>query len=446
MSRSVPDPIQWHEGLLLTPQHFQQQALRVDTLLQDLPGRYWPFYWGLRASTFEFDTTDFTIGILNVRRLEAVMPDGYFVVASAQDQLQLDLRPFAAALRQRPMLVYLAMPLRGDTPVANQRFVSYEGEACVDENTGDGAVVIPRLRPRLSLIATGEPPPSRYTSFPLIEVACEGQTFLATEFVPPTLAVPGGSPLGRVCAGVSEHLRRKAAKLAESAIVAPQGAFASESRSQLRALVGALPPLEALLHTDAAHPFTLYLELCRLAGEVSLLGDSLVPPVFAAYNHNDARRSFDEVSRFIHRSVNEGLPDTVKRFAFKDDDDMFALEADAAWSNAFAFDSRAKLVLGLRFEGREADAIEWGENCVIGSRSLIPSLLSRRVLGVPRAYAERVGELLPPRGVYLFELTPSPGEVLTVEDLVVFGGGASSARPEAIFLYVFEPVGEPEGV
>jgi len=209
MIRSIPDLIQWHEGLLLTPQHFQQLSSRLESLIQALPAWYVPFYWGVRA--FDYDPSDFTAGVLTVRTLDAVMPDGLHVSLPAdRADLQLDLRPLAPALRQGPMLVHLAMPIaNGQATSTLNRFASYESEPVADENTGEGSVAIPRLRPQLSLIAAAQPP-ARFTSFPLIEVRCEGETFLATSFVPPLLHVTSSSPLGRRCAEVSERLRAKA--------------------------------------------------------------------------------------------------------------------------------------------------------------------------------------------------------------------------------------------
>ena len=31
-AREIPEAIQWHEGMLLSPQHFQQMSLRQDML------------------------------------------------------------------------------------------------------------------------------------------------------------------------------------------------------------------------------------------------------------------------------------------------------------------------------------------------------------------------------------------------------------------------------
>ena len=47
-ARDIPDSIQWHEGLLLTPQHFQQLSLRQEALLQYVASTIAPFNWGVR--------------------------------------------------------------------------------------------------------------------------------------------------------------------------------------------------------------------------------------------------------------------------------------------------------------------------------------------------------------------------------------------------------------
>src|SRR5262245_3025628 len=383
MNRPIPDLIQWHEGLLLTPQHFQQLSSRFESLIQALPAWYVPFYWGVR--TLDYDPTDFTAGVLTVRNLDAVMPDGLHVtVGGDRQELQLDLRPLAPTLRHGATQVHLAMPLANGHPQSVQhRFSSYESEPVADETTGEGGVSIPRLRPQLSLIA-GAQPPARFTSFPLIEVRCEGETFLSTGFTPPSLHVTSSSGLGRKCAEVSEMLRTKAMELAERAILAPQSPFAGEARAQLHALVNALPSFEAVLRTEAAHPCALYVEACRLAGQVAILSRGLLPPVFPPYIHNDPRKSFDQVLQFIAQAVDEGVPDTVRRFAFEQDDEAFRLAADPAWTNAFSLGSFTRIVLAVRCDADADKVVTWGENCVIGGINAIASLLYRRVLGMKR--------------------------------------------------------------
>src|SRR5262249_10537073 len=150
--------------------------------------------------------------------------------------------------------------------------------------------------------------------------------------------------------------------------------FAAEARSQLLMLVSALPALEALLRTEAAHAFALYLELCRLAGHVAVLGRSMMPPVFPAYVHNDPLKSYEQVTQFILQSVDEGVADKVRRFSFLQDDEQFRLPADRAWGRAFEPGSRARIALAVRTEASDDQAVAWGENCVVGGRAAIPSL------------------------------------------------------------------------
>src|SRR5436190_1813629 len=46
-AREVPGAIQWHEGMLLAPQHFQWLSLRQETLLQYHASAISPFHWGV---------------------------------------------------------------------------------------------------------------------------------------------------------------------------------------------------------------------------------------------------------------------------------------------------------------------------------------------------------------------------------------------------------------
>ena len=75
----IPDAIQWIEGLLLTPQHFQQLSSRHEALVQYGTSMVAPFYWGIRR--FNHQPISLTPGKFQVLQLEAVMPDGLVVSA-----------------------------------------------------------------------------------------------------------------------------------------------------------------------------------------------------------------------------------------------------------------------------------------------------------------------------------------------------------------------------
>jgi len=103
-------------------------------------------------------------------------------------------------------------------------------------------------------------------------------------------------------------------------------------------------------------------------------------------------------------------------------------------------ESGCRLVLAVKSEAGEARAVEWGENCVIGGREAIGALLSRRILGLRRQAAPRVGDFVAPLGLFLFELTADAEDMRPGDDLLVLGSIAG-VRPEALYLYVLEPDG-----
>ena len=77
----ITDRIEWHEGMLLSPQHFQQFSARLDSLVawQSLASA--PFAWGVRK--LEFDQGLLSSGLVRVLELEAIMPDGTVLQYSA---------------------------------------------------------------------------------------------------------------------------------------------------------------------------------------------------------------------------------------------------------------------------------------------------------------------------------------------------------------------------
>ena len=73
-----PDRIQWHEGMLLSPQHFQLESARVDALIgwHTLTGA--PYSWGVKR--LKFDLSLLPSGMVRVLELEAILPDGTAVL------------------------------------------------------------------------------------------------------------------------------------------------------------------------------------------------------------------------------------------------------------------------------------------------------------------------------------------------------------------------------
>jgi type VI secretion system protein ImpJ len=111
-SPKITEAIDWHEGMLLAPQHFQQLALRQEALLHYHAAALAPFHWGVLR--LDIDAAALTQGLLRVGEMEAVLPDGLMVSQEIDDPrpLEIDLKPHAAALEGGAATVYLAVPAR----------------------------------------------------------------------------------------------------------------------------------------------------------------------------------------------------------------------------------------------------------------------------------------------------------------------------------------------
>ncbi|HEX8775470.1 MAG TPA: type VI secretion system baseplate subunit TssK [Pyrinomonadaceae bacterium] len=439
----IPESIQWHEGLLLTPQHFQQLALRHETLLQYSAAMIAPFYWGIRY--LEIDEASLIGGLVQIKQVEAVMPDGLVVSYRMGDDLQpVDLTKIPESRRQR-LKIHLAVVAslsRYQSKENKDRYKPFEGKEVSDALTGEGKVRIPRLIPQLELIA-GDKPSKRYVSFPLMEVEYVNDTYKQTDFIPPILNVtsrPQLGPqwaLGKDLGDIAEMVRKKAQELAghtESSTTGVAMRLDAETKSWIRGLTASLPSLEAMLKTELTHPYPVFLTLCSMAGHLAAMGPRLVPDE-PNYNHNDLRASFRPVKDFIEQAVVEGLTSAYEAYPFVYQEGVKVYERPfrAEWRNR-------RLILALRAQPGVSltDLVQWGKDCQIGSRRLLLSIKEKRIHGVERKHIEKDEELVSSRGVVLFLLKSDSEFIEPDEPLQIFNRGERShmARPVEIILHV----------
>jgi type VI secretion system protein ImpJ len=437
LADEIPQPIQWHEGMLLAPQHFQQNAARQEMLVQYASLITSPYCWGVRRMSL--DTKILASGNLRVLELEGLLPDGAIIDFNhdTDGELNIDLTPFADQMRATDMTVYVVLPVRTSNTVkgALPRYQAQDGPLLADQNTGDGEIRIPVLKPILSLLA-GEEPPAKYVNMPIARIRFEDEAFVLSDYVAPTMLVTLRSPLGQLCSQLASRLRQKAMFVSEQARSSSSIAEKSlllENKGRMQSLVSGLPPFEALLSTGTAHPLSLYLALCALSGHLAALGTSLLPPAFTPYDHRDLRATFQEVLNFSFRMMNEGIPETYDAWPFELKDRVFSLMFAPEWVTR-------RLVIGMRITTgvTEKEMIAWGDECLIGSESVVPSLRDKRIRGANREYVETDRELVPVRGVLLFTLRPEPeflkpGEILQIRNL---GERGRTFSPLEIVLYV----------
>ncbi|PXW97486.1 type VI secretion system protein ImpJ [Sphaerotilus hippei] len=433
-----PERIQWHEGMLLGPQHFQQLQARIDGLASWHLLAAAPLAWGLRH--LEIDTGLLATGVLRVLRLEAVMPDGSAVWHDAREaahgSLEIDLGPQRDALEAGALDIHLTLPWARSmrNPSVPSRFRAI-AELPVEDEVSDGEPAdLPRLRPQLGLAAGGLPP-SLWQSMRLCTVVKDNELIRLGDELPALQALDREHPLWRRAWALCGQLRGKAAYLARQTQL-PSSRLEDrlallEQRERLGALLAPLAPLEALLQAQAPAPLTLYLALCAALGPLATLRAGAMPLLPPAYEHARPRAAFEAVFAALEDALQAVSQEhRLQPFDFREG--LFVLALQPEWIGA-------RLVVGLRGQS-ERELTAWMDGAVIGSASAWTSLRERRVLGAARSRIEAAPELglQASNGYTLFAIEASAPLVQPGEPLLIANANESHAaqRPHEAMLFV----------
>lgn len=440
MSKPFPveDRIQWHEGMLLSPQHFQQTSARLDSLVAWHTLLAAPFSWGVRR--LRIDAGLLPAGIVRIQELEAIMPDGTSVSFQADNALhgalELKLAPFADALGNGALDFYLVLPLTKSMRDKGSpaRFRSVASPQVDDEVSEALPADVPRLLPNLSLVA-GEVPSGLYTFLRLGTVFKDNELIKLGVDLPALIEMPKEGELwDRVSAFVGQ-LRGKAAFVAKQTAV-PSSKTEDrlaylEQRERLRNLMTGLPQIEAVLRTPHLHPYALYLALCDLLGPLSMLKPGALPPVPPPYDHANPLLVLNPVLEALQDSLLE-ISQEYREHKFEYRHGAFEIGLLPEWLDK-------QLVVGLRGQP-EKDLVAWMSGAIVGSQSAYASLRERRVLGAPRSHIEVSQELgvRASSGYTLFSIQTSAALTLPGEPLIVSNSteSASAQRPQEMVLFV----------
>lgn len=415
--KDIPQAVCWHEGMLLSPQHFQQNHQYWEGQLTQVLAHLHPYFWGI--SELAIDHNDLLDGTITIRSLSAILPDGLLVNYSIKTDQPLVID--ASDVSHEAVMLYLTVPIQVDGSASErseiQRYSSRDGEAKKDENTGDNEMVITRISPKLSLQLTNTVG-KRYISLPLFRVfkPDEGSLQIDPSYSPPLLMIKAdnfrsesdsnlvGKALQLRVRALALNIRQKAKQIAG---VTDKGDSLGRNVNDrhhryIRAMVQELPSLELIADTEESTPYQLYSCLIRVAGSISELARNHIPPQFKKYLHIDSLPLIEEVMDYIKVQVSS-VNLHYSTFSFDHErNGIFSLMVDKEWNGR-------DLIVELRptkNNGRE-QITQWLKSCRIASANLHKDLSERRLLG---ARAETISSnesagIIPAQGNTLFKIT-----------------------------------------
>lgn len=440
-------PICWHEGMLLSPQHFQQNQQYWEGQIRQVVSLLSPSYWGV--SKLKIDRAALLEGEISILHLSAMMPDGLLIEYNVKSD-----RPLALLLDddQDTNTIQLAVPIQVPGSASErtqiQRYSSREDSPRMDENTGDNEIVMPRLHAKLSLQA-GDRISSRFISLPLLRIlkAPDGSFQLDPQYSPPLLSIGADDfraddetsirPLQQSCQALALAVRQKARLLAG---LSEDGEQLGRNITQrhhrwIRAMVQNLVCFEQLADISTTSPCDLYKSLISMVGPISELDPNNIPPRFTSYNHDNAWPGFQQVLDYIHQQIDR-VNLNYTSIAFEEDrEGVFTLNYDKLWQDK---DLLIELKVGQK--NNPQGVTSWFESCRIASSNLYRELQKQRTLGAKaiRIDSDEKSGIIPAPGNLLFRIKANkaylqPGTKLLITST---NNQLSNDCPAAIILHM----------
>jgi len=307
--------VAWSEGMLLRPQHFQQQDRFLYHVARLRHARLMPHGYGI--SDFAHDDQALGLGQVSLIRASGLFPDGMPFQFDQKDNLILEVPADA-----RDELVYLALPVEKQAgvnmaaPGGGQiaRYVLHEAPM-LDDSVGDGqeeTLGLAYLNPCLRL---GREDMSGYVAVPvarIIEVANEQEVKLDRSFVPPCLDVAEMSPLASLLRESLAMVKQRAKALADRMKKGAEQSTTLFDVLMLQTLNRWQPTLEHLSNSPQVHPERFYEQIVALIGELSTFTRAEKrPPELPRYNHDKLTETFGDLGVVLSQSLSTVLEQTA---------------------------------------------------------------------------------------------------------------------------------------
>jgi type VI secretion system protein ImpJ len=417
----APQRVVWSEGMLVSPQHFQQQDLYHERLLEERIAALSPYPWGVVA--VEVDAGALGSDQLRLTKFVGTLPDGQLVAFEGGDPECPPARPVGPhfAPTHASCDVYLALPKEregvpsvsegadGDaassTKAARARYRAVS--RAVADQTGNASDLQMAFAHRNSVILFGDESREDFDAMKIAELVRDGRggVLVNEAYIAPALRIDS-SPF--LMAGVRRLLSLMVAKQRQLAGDRRQRDGASIEFNagditrflQLSTVNTAIPVLTHAAKNGELAPVQLYLLLAQVAGQLATFSPDVDPAQLPIFSHTDLRMTFEELMAQVTallRNVREAYLTVplenvqgVQVGKLEDDRLLRATQFLLAVRSDLPEDQLVQRLPGL---------------CKIASRKELPQILRAASPGVPVQVTRRPPSEIPVRaGVTYFTL------------------------------------------
>jgi type VI secretion system protein ImpJ len=376
--------VNWREGMALTPQHLQAADRHLMRRTAEAGDWFSPYSYGLRRLELTIRNDE-----VSLTECQARFKDGSTL--AIPDDLASDLlhTPLSAALKGAGAFatVFLAVadsgPDRQENPWQN----------CDDENAESLPLEIEFRTPKPQLLVVeGDQPPAGYQSLPLARIARGARPGAPPEvvgdYIPPLLVVDAWPALPRRVLTLASQIHAHVERLAEhlvgrSMAIDPKVPGDATRVLKLIAFSAVDAHLRAVCATERLHPWYVFLELCRIAGQVAPFRADRVLSAVPEYRHEDLGGCFEEVIREIQKGLIDEEPPPYDVFPFKrrSSDGRAPLEVNL--QSAWLREQRAiYLAVKTRMDAADCLRLLRAEDLTVADRPRVERLHQAKRLGL----------------------------------------------------------------
>lgn len=403
-------PVHWFEGMFLKPHHFQAAERHVRERIKEAEDWLQPHDWGLRSIRIDEDAL--AGRTLRIASCQARFKDGTTV--TAPDEATIDPVDLGPALARRDRLTaYLAVPSWHPSRPNAQREATEDVPRFLvgaleqpDENTGGDEEEIEFRNIQARILLEDQLVPG-FETLPIARIErSEGDQApprIERAFVPPILGLDAWRPLQEEVQALFRQLEawvdQEAAQLVGGKVAFDSQVLGQAERIlRLSALNAASAAWRSFVFASGPHPLPMYVELCRLMGQLAIFGETRKPIKAPGYDHDDVGPAYAIVMAEIRRLLGAlGRVPFSKRY-FKLEGPRFQVALDPDWTL-----ESAKLYIGVEtteMMDAECDAMIRKIDYKLGSGEEVESIFKSGFAGLGMKPLDRVPPELPGGVVY----------------------------------------------
>ncbi len=446
-------PLNWSEGMFLTPQHMQALMRHLEGRLAETRLAASPHAWGI--SRLEIDPAALANYRFTLRAIEADLDDGTRVRCPEECEIpSRDLKP-AFEDGAKALEILLGIPeLRPRSPniveegsqdaTVRRYRVNVNDE--VDENTGGGARPIEYRRLQARILVAGEEA-TGYCTLPIARVQLAGEAdplpALVPDYIPPVCRVAADPRLFEMMKELTNALGAKSRSLGEQtaerriAFGGEGGGGDAEMLWRLYVVNAALSVFRILVRTPSLHPFDAYVAVARLVGELAIFDRGRVPPVLDDYDPRALGTCFPRAVQEARRLLDAILPQAFVRRSFEPWQDALRCHLDEDW-----LARRAPLYIGVESEQPQEEVEKRLRVLKLGAPRDAARIKSDRLSGIEKAFVPRVPPELPDRnGLRFWRIQPQGDFWVSAQDERALALLGARADDPAYKFFVYAVIG-----